>query len=68
MTDPEAEDAQTIHPSPRHPSCRCPEPGRSCGCDDDGTTCEPRGWARPDKPEAITAPTGAAAGRAGVRG
>lgn len=68
MTDLEAEDAQTIHPTLRHPSCRCPDPSRACHCDDDGTTAEPREWVRPDKPETITAPTGAAAGRAGVRG
>lgn len=56
MTDLEAEDAQTIHPTPRHTGCRCASPGRACGCDDDGTTAEPREWVRPDKPETITAP------------
>ncbi len=54
MTELEAEDAQTIHPPSRQPGCRCPDPGRACGCDDDGTTAEPREWSRPDKP---TAPT-----------
>lgn len=51
MTDLEAEDAQTIHPPSRQPGCRCPDPGRACGCDDDGTTAEPREWIHAEKPE-----------------
>ena len=51
MTELEAEDAQTIHPPSRNPECRCPDPGRDCACDDDGTTAEPREWIHAEKPE-----------------
>ena len=43
MTGDEAEDAQTIHPTPRNPPCQCPDPARACHCDDDGSAAH-SGW------------------------
>lgn len=65
----EHEDEPTWWPRPDLTPCACPDPGRACTCDDDGDTAEPREWVHADKPETMTAPTGAAAGRAGeIRG
>ena len=48
------------------PPCRCDVARGECRCWDDETTGEPREF-EGRVPETITAPTGAAAGRAGER-